>query len=131
MDYFKLARNFWASARLAKTTPAEISVFFFLLHQCNERYWENPFELHMIEIETGLNLPRKTITQIRDRLRKRGVIDFLTRKGSAPAVYRFPECKVTNAELFDLFATSPIPQKGNTKGNAKGHAKGNATVNEK
>lgn len=135
MTYIDLINRFWDSYRLKKFSDIDTVIYFFLLNECNIRRWLNPFELQTRNLEISLSISRKTIGEARNRLRQRGMIDFIEAQGRGATIYLIVDAAMTNKELNSRFCVSHTKHKGNTNGNTKvtqtvtqGLHKGNTTA---
>lgn len=135
MTYIELINRFWDFYRVKKFSDIDTTLYYFLLNECNIRLWLNPFELQTRNIEICLNVSRKTIGEARNRLKQRGLIDFVEAQGRGPTTYLIEGADVTNNILSELFCVSVSvslqKHKGNTNGNTKvtqGKHKGNTTL---
>lgn len=99
MTYIDLINSFWKKHNQKHFDEYETTFYFFLLNECNARQWLNPFGLRTSYIEECLELPRKTITDIRLRLTKRGLLSCLEGKAKRPTVYFIREQDFTNSEF--------------------------------
>lgn len=130
MTYIELLNRFWDFYRVKKFSDIDTAIYFYLLNECNIRRWLNPFELQTRNLEVSLQITRKTIGEARNRLKQRGVIDFIEANGRGPTTYLIDGADVTNELLNDLFCVSPKKHEVNTNGNTKvtqGKHKGNTT----
>lgn len=128
MTYIELLNRFWDFYRVKKFSDIDTTIYFYLLNECNIRRWLNPFELQTRNLEVSLQISRKTIGEARNRLKQRGVIDFIEASGRGPTTYLINGADVTNELLNDPFCVSPKKHEGNTNGNTKvtqGKHKGN------
>lgn len=119
MTYIDLINRFWEAYRIKKFSDIDTAIYFFLLNECNIRRWLNPFELQTRNIEICIGVSRKTIGEVRNRLKQRGIIDFVEAQGRGPTVYLIDGADITNYLLQELFCVSdsvtPEKHKGNTK----------------
>lgn len=76
MTYIELINRFWKIRRENPITAYESDLYFYLLKECNERNWENPFSASTTVISAELGISRKTIADLRGRLKDKGLIDF-------------------------------------------------------
>ena len=83
MNYIELIDAFWEKRVVYPLTSYEADFYYYLLKQCNSRKWINPFKLPTQIIERDLNLNRRTICEIRNKLQTNGYIRFIasTRRG--------------------------------------------------
>ena len=58
-------------------TAYEADFYFFLLKECNIRNWLCPFELPTRLIQAELGYSNKTIIDLRNRLKQKGLIEFI------------------------------------------------------
>lgn len=137
MTYIDLINCFWEAYRVKKFSDIDTTVYFFLLNECNIRRWLNPFELQTRYLEASLQISRKTIGEARNRLKQRGVIDFIEAKGRGPTIYLLEGVEINNPELNEGFCVSvcvsPEKHEGNTNGYTKVTQrlhKGNTTPND-
>lgn len=135
MTYIELINRFWDFYRVKKFSDIDTAIYFFLLNECNIRRWLNPFELQTRNIEICFSISRKTIGEARNRLKQRGLIDFIEAQGRGPTTYLLNGVDINNELLKVLFCVSdcvsPKKHKGNTNGNTKvtqGLHKGNTTT---
>lgn len=123
MTYIELINRFWDFYRVKKFSDIDTVIYFFLLNECNIRRWLNPFELQTRNLEVYLQISRKTIGEARNRLKQRGLIDFIEAQGRGPTTYFIDGADVTNGEIENAFCVSDCvsPQKheGNTNGNTR------------
>ncbi len=121
MTYIELINEFWKQDRLDPTHALDAKFYFYLLDECNKRTWINPFELQSRIIEISLLITRKTIGEVRNRLKQRGLIDFVSATNK-PTIYRI--CNVEDSPdncLSNCFSQVTIKkqskvQSGNTSG---------------
>lgn len=134
MTYIDLINRFWESYRAKKFSDIETTVYFYLLNECNIRRWLNPFELQTRNVEACIGVSRKTIGEVRNQLKQRGLIDFQNGKGRGPTMYLLIGADVTNELLSETFCVSPTKHKGNTRvtqGKHKGNTNANSTLYNK
>lgn len=134
MTYIDLINRFWEAYRVKKFSDIDTAIYFFLLNECNIRRWLNPFELQTRNLEVFLQITRKTIGEARNRLKQRGMIDFIEAQGRGPTLYLIDGVALNNKELYERFCVSycvsPKKHEVNTIGNTKvtqGKHKGNTT----
>lgn len=123
MTYIDLINRFWEAYRVKKFSDIDTAIYFFLLNECNIRRWLNPFELQTRNIEICIGVSRKTIGEARNRLKQRGIIDFVEAQGRGPTIYLIDGADITNNVLRELFCVSDSvtskKHKGNTNGNTR------------
>jgi hypothetical protein len=100
-------------------------LYSFLIEQYAIKDWANPFELQTKVISLAFEVTRKTINDARNRLKQRGLIDFIEGKGRGPTIYLFPDAEVTDKALEKSFVFTTR----NTTVNTKVNTTVNTTVN--
>lgn len=119
MSYIDLINQFWRMNRIEPFTPTEVCLYFYLLSQWNN-YRESKFTIKSSLMFAELKMTKRTIYEVRNKLRERGLIDFTEgdRRSSAP-VYQIlenvegrptrapkPQAKTVMPEDIDVI---PIP----------------------
>ena len=97
-------------------TAHEADFYFFLLKECNIRNWLCPFELPTRLIQAELGYSNKTVIDLRNRLKQKGLIDFI--EGN----------RREKAASYILLVTSGN-QSGNQTGNQSSNQSGNQNGN--
>ncbi len=87
MNYIKLINHFWKTQHLKDFTAYEAYLYYYLLHECNLRQWENPFQCSNRSISAAIGISEKTLIDVRNRLKQKGMIDYKAgkRRKSSPA----------------------------------------------
>ena len=93
MTYIELINAFWNRRMVFPLTSYEADFYFYLLKECNSRNWKNPFKLPTQILERELNLNRRTICEIRNKLIQNGYINVTpsTKRG-----------EITEYEILDI-----------------------------
>lgn len=76
MNYIKLVNQFWQVRRSTRITNVQADLYFFLLQECNERGWQNPFQCANITIQAGISVAMSTLQDARRKLVDHGLIYF-------------------------------------------------------
>lgn len=94
MNYIELINQFWQTRRIVSFSSKEADLYFVLLHESNIRNWENPFECSNRSIVATMGISEKTLIDVRNRLKQKGLIDFKSgkRKQCSP-VYTLLNCR--------------------------------------
>ena len=110
MTYIELINAFWERRMVFPMTSYEADFYFYLLKECNSRNWKNPFKLPTQILERELNLNRRTICEIRNKLIQNGYINVTpsTKRG-----------EVTEYEILDITEDPYYEQNPERKPNAK------------
>lgn len=99
MTYLELINRFWDLHQVKCFSSMECAVYFYMLNECNIRRWLNPFELRTRNLEQEFMITRKTIGEVRNRLKQRGLIDYIEGRSRKPAVYLIKNAAYTNKEI--------------------------------
>ena len=109
MNYIQLINEFWSIRRSMKITSYEADLYYYLLKECNSRMWLNPFDLSTNLICAELGISRKTLSDLRNRLKQKGFIDF--KEGQ----------KNKSSAIYELMYVSESNIQGNVLGNIQGN----------
>ena len=71
MTYIEYINQFWQTQANVEFSPNEVYLYFFLLHECNSRGWENPFECPNRRIVLSIGVSEPTMIDCRNRLQKK------------------------------------------------------------
>lgn len=104
MTYIELLNEFWELDRFNPFENVDTKLYMMLLDESNIRKWINPIVLHTYYLEERLRIKRKAIGEARNRLKQRGLIDFIA-KTNNPTIYLLSKVEISNLELFQLFPT--------------------------
>lgn len=118
MTYIDYINQFWQIRRYKPMTAHEADFYFFLLKECNIRNWLCPFELPTRLIQAELGYSNKTVIDLRNRLKQKGLIDFI--EGN----------RREKAASYILLVTSSN-QTGNQSSNQNGNQNGNLIIKTK
>lgn len=117
MNYIELINQFWRIRRCKPMTAYEADLYYYLMQECNNRNWLNPFNLSTNLICAELGIARKTLSDLRNRLKQKGLIDFEEgQKNKSSASYELVYVTVGNIQ-------------GNVLGNIQGNIDGNILGN--
>jgi hypothetical protein len=122
MTYIDYINQFWQIRRYKPMTAHEADFYFFLLKECNIRNWLCPFELPTRLIQAELGYSNKTVIDLRNRLKQKGLIDFI--EGN----------RREKAASYILLVTSGnqiVNQTGNQSSNQNGNQTGNPIIKTK
>ena len=116
MTYIDFINQFWQIRRYKPMTAHEADFYFFLLKECNMRNWLCPFELPTRLIQAELGYSNKTVIDLRNRLKQKGLVDFIEgNRREKAASY------ILVTDLVTL---------GNQNGNQTGNQSSNQTGNQ-
>lgn len=112
MTYIEYINQFWQIRRYKPMTAYEADFYFFLLKECNMRNWLSPFELPTRLIQAELGYSNKTIVDLRNRLKQKGLIEF------------------TEGSRREKAASYVLVSVGNQNGNQSSNQRGNQNGNQ-
>lgn len=89
MTYIEYINQFWQTQANVEFSPNEAYLYFFLLHECNSRGWENPFECPNRRIVLSIGVSEPTMIDCRNRLQQKGLIQFEAgkKRAKSPVYY--------------------------------------------
>ena len=58
-------------------SSSEIILYLYLVHICNQNYWNMPIACKTATLQSELGLNKSTIIRARAKLRERGLIEFI------------------------------------------------------
>lgn len=76
MKYIDLLNRFWEANRADRFTTAEWELYYYLLNECNHSYWRMPVSCSTSVVCAVIGMNRATLMRARERLRRRGFIQF-------------------------------------------------------
>ena len=121
MTYIDYINQFWQIRRYKPMTAHEADFYFFLLKECNIRNWLCPFELPTRLIQAELGYSNKTVIDLRNRLKQKGLIDFI--EGNRRE-------KAASYVLLVTSGNQSSNQTGNQSSNQTGNQSSNQTGNQ-
>lgn len=96
MNYIELINQFWQTRRSKRITSLQSDLYFFLIHECNTRGWENPFEVSNRLICASIGISEPSLIDARNRLRQIGLIDFHGGKRNAQSPIYYLNSNLNN-----------------------------------
>ncbi len=89
MNYLELILQFWKLRRSKRITSLQADLYFYLIQECNERNWENPFECSNKLICGSISISEPSLIDARNRLQQLGIIEFKSgKRNETSPVYR-------------------------------------------
>lgn len=76
MNYLKLITQFWQLRRSKRITSLQADLYYYLIQECNERGWENPFQCSNKLICASIPISEPSLIDARNRLQQLGLIEF-------------------------------------------------------
>lgn len=74
--YIEYARQFWRENSTRLFSSNETRLYFFLLDECNNQFWSDPFGCSSLRLTNNLGISRKTLCALRLKLQERGLIRY-------------------------------------------------------
>ncbi|MEK4029388.1 DnaD domain protein [Pseudobacillus sp. FSL P4-0506] len=100
MNYIKEINAFYDWLEINELSPSAINLWYALMHINNKAGWTDTFTVaeSVLCVKTGLT--DRTLRKVRNELKQKGRIDFISRKGKAP-IYKMISFERTesNSEL--------------------------------
>lgn len=129
---YELKNHFRRLRYNVRFSNVEADVYDWLIGQCNELQWENPFPMPTWSVCSPLGISRKTLIEVRNKLKQKGLIDF--KEGSRNAQEPVYELLI----LKDLVSLrnqegnqkNGLVSTGNQLGNQEGNQEGNQLRNQ-
>ena len=76
MNYINIIEGFWKMNAYDRFSSSEIILYLYLVHICNQNYWNMPIACKTATLQSELGLNKSTIIRARVKLRERGLIEF-------------------------------------------------------
>ena len=76
MNYINIIEGFWRMNAYDRFSSSEIILYLYLVHICNQNYWNMPIACKTATLQSELGLNKSTIIRARVKLRERGLIEF-------------------------------------------------------
>lgn len=88
MNYIKELNAFYDWLELNELSSSAINLWYALMHINNKAGWAETFTVaeSVLSVKTGLT--DRTIRKCRNELKQKGLIDFVSRKGGKPPIYK-------------------------------------------
>lgn len=87
MNYIKELNAFYDWLELNELSPSAINLWYALMHINNKAGWAETFTVAESVLCVKTKLTDRTLRKVRNELKQKGRIDFITRKGKPP-IYR-------------------------------------------
>ena len=117
MNYIYQIKGFWILQEIHQLGVNEIALYFYLLEVNNKAEWKSHFRRNNYKVMADLGISsRKTLTSIKIKLQKAGVLSFKQDNGNANCAY------VLN-DLSNFYS-------GSGTGSGTGSGAGSGTVNK-
>lgn len=88
MNYIKELNAFYDWLEINELSPSAINLWYALMHINNKAAWAETFTVaeSVLCVKTGLT--DRTLRKVRNELKQKGRIDFISRKGGRAPIYR-------------------------------------------
>jgi hypothetical protein len=130
MTYIDYINQFWQIRRYKPMTAHEADFYFFLLKECNIRNWLCPFELPTRLIQAELGYSNKTVIDLRNRLKQKGMIDFIEGNRREKAA-SYILLVTSGNQIVNQTGNQSSNQNGNQSSNQNGNQTGNPIIKTK
>lgn len=99
LNYIKELNAFYDWLELNELSSSAINLWYALMHINNKAGWAETFTVaeSVLSVKTGLT--DRTIRKCRNELKQKGLIDFVSRKGGKPPIY-----KIISFETGEIFS---------------------------
>jgi len=89
MKYLDYINSFWKQHEEEEFTAFETQLYFYLLHRANRNFWVSSFSVSTNLVCVELKMSRPTFTKVRNKLKQKGLIDFMEGKRGYKPQYKF------------------------------------------
>jgi len=103
MSIYDYMNHFWFENENDPCSLSEATLYFYLLYEANRQHWVSPFKVSTQMLAARLNTSKQNVMKARERLKKRGLIDFSKGEGKGkPALYTLHLSEVQTSQLSQL-----------------------------
>lgn len=107
MNYINIIEGFWRMNAYDRFSSSEIILYLYLVHICNQNYWNMPIACKTATLQSELGLNKSTIIRARAKLRERGLIEFTEGvQNSSSSKYRL--LNIHSCKNATAFATAHV-----------------------
>ena len=100
MSIYDYMNHFWFENENDPCSLSEATLYFYLLYEANRQHWVKPFKVSTQMLVARLNTSKQNVMKARERLKKRGLIDFSKGEGKGkPALYTLHLSEVQTLQL--------------------------------
>ncbi|MBN6887494.1 DnaD/phage-associated family protein [Cytobacillus horneckiae] len=133
MNYIKELNAFYDWLELNELSPSAINLWYALMHINNKAAWAETFTVaeSVLCVKTGLT--DRTLRKVRNELKQKNRIDFISRKGGKAPVYKIIQFHTTENNSEALSSTeinSADSAGGRSAGSSAGSAGDSSTLNK-
>ena len=114
MVYIDVITNFWNRHKEIAFQHIDVALFLFLVHEWNLRGQPEWFGVETRYLEIAVPISRKSLVFSRERLRERGLIDYVAKGGRGTTMYSVCVSSVNTTGNTNDFCVSQINTIGNT-----------------
>lgn len=101
MSLYEICKEFWKENEKHRFSPSEITLFFFILNECNKQYWQMPISCSTEYICSKIGITKTTICRARRKLARSGFIEYSKGKwGTKTPQYTI--CLLGNVVTIDV-----------------------------
>lgn len=105
MNIFNLLNNFFKVNESEKVSPSATKLYFFLIYEANNSYWEGPLMLSVRKLASFLSFSKNTVCKSLKELEDRELIVCYSQgndKESLCSTFWFPDLQLNESkEVYD------------------------------
>ncbi|MED4936277.1 DnaD domain protein [Heyndrickxia coagulans] len=133
MNYIKELNAFYDWLEINELSPSAINLWYALMHINNKAGWAETFTVaeSVLCVKTGLT--DRTLRKVRNELKQKGRIDFLSRKGGKAPIYKvisFFASENNSVQKESAEINSADGAGDSAEGRSKGSTGGRSTLNK-
>lgn len=130
MNYIKELNAFYDWLEINELSPSAINLWYALMHINNKAAWAETFTVaeSVLCVKTGLT--DRTLRKVRNELKQKGRIDFVSRKGGRAPIYKIIPFHATENISADSAGVSSVGSAGDSAGVSSALNKLNKTKRE-
>ena len=131
MTYIDLINEFWRKKKTKPYSANEIALYLYLLDYCNSQYWTNPIEISTRTIQLDIGISHYTVLSVREKLKRRGLIDFVKGVGTRGAIYTIVGVEINSDIISDVqFSSNTVSNSApNSASNPASNSASNSAPN--
>ncbi|MBT2661919.1 DnaD domain protein [Bacillus sp. ISL-45] len=126
MNYIKELNAFYDWLEINELSPSAINLWYALMHINNKAAWAETFTVaeSVLCVKTGLT--DRTLRKVRNELKQKGRIDFISRKGGKAPIYKLLSFYSTENNSVHLIPTEI--NSGDSAGDSAGGSAGDSSA---
>ncbi|WP_082794451.1 DnaD domain protein [Halobacillus sp. KGW1] len=127
MNYIKEMNAFYDWLEINELSPSAINLWYALMHINNKAGWAETFTVaeSVLQVKTGLT--DRTLRKVRNELKQKGRVDFISRKGGRAPIYNIVPFEATEKNSAVRAAVRAEGRSGDSAGGRSALIKLNET----